>query len=265
LRALDRASTIVREADMTQPPRDGDRAPGPPQPNVLRDPARPGPNRPVANRLAAMADAGRRARLPGVSGRSSAVILLILFVAVAVVLPLALHRSAWVEAEIVVAAWFVIWTAVLTWLGYSGRTVDDDWGGFHRPRRLFGRSGGSSDGSPLPVDVVPYVDLGGIDLPDFDGGSDDGGLGCLGVIAASAVVIGAVAAVVVLLYFTIGYVIPLVALALYTIVRAMLNRVAARGHVTQGNLALSIARGAVWAAVFTAPLAIAIWLLHLAL
>jgi hypothetical protein len=199
-----------------------------------------------------------------VSGRSSAIFLLVLFVAVAVVLPLALHRSAWVEAEIVVAAWFVIWTVVLTWLGYSGRTVDEDWGGFRRPRRLFGRGGGSGPGSSLPVDALPYVDLSGVDLPDFDGGGDGGGLGCLGVILASAVVIAAVATIVVLLYFTIGYVIPLVALALYTIVRAMLNHVAARGHMTQGNLALSSARGAIWAAVYTAPLAIAIWLLHVA-
>jgi hypothetical protein len=176
-----------------------------------------------------------------------------------------LHRSAWVEAEIVVAAWFVIWTAVLTWLGYSGRTVDDDWGGFHRPRRLFGRRIGSSRVSSLPTDALPYVDLSGLDFPDFGGGGDDGGLGCLGAILALGVVIAAVTAIVVVLYFTIGYVIPLVVLALYTIVRAMLNHVAARGHVTRGNLALSFARAAIWAASYTAPLAIAIWLLHVAL
>jgi hypothetical protein len=41
--------------------------------------------------------------------------------------------------------------------------------------------------------------------------------------------------------------------------------VAARGHVTRGNLALSFARAAIWAAFYTAPLAIAIWLLHVAL
>jgi len=250
---------------MTQPPGDGDRAPGPIEPNVLSDSARPGAGRPVANRLAAMADVGGRARLPGVSGRWSAIFLLVLFVAVAVVLPLALHRSAWVEAEIVVAAWFVIWTAILTWLGYSGRTVDDDWGGFHRPRRLFGRGGGSSGGGSLPTDALPYVDLSGLGLPDFGGEGNDGGLGCLGAIVALVFVIAAVAAIVVLLYFTIGYVIPLVVLALYAIVRAMLNHVAARGHVTRGNLALSFARAAIWAAFYTAPLAIAIWLLHVAL
>ncbi len=245
---------------MPQPPRDGDRSPSPIRPNTLGDPDHPGEGQPVANRLAAMADVGGRARLPGVSGRWSAIFLLVLFVAVAVVLPLALHRAAWVEAEIVVAAWFLIWTAVLTSLGYSGRTVEEDWSGFHRPRRLFGRGGGGS----LPTDALPYVDLGGLDLPDFGGGGDGGGLGCLGAIVALVVVIAAVAAIVVLLYFTVGYVIPLVVLALYTIVRAMLNHVAARGHVTRGNLALSFARGSIWAAVYTAPLAIAIWLLHVA-
>jgi hypothetical protein len=211
-----------------------------------------------------MADAGGRARLPGISGRWSALVLLVLFVAVAIVLPLALDRSAWVEAEIVVAAWFLIWTAILAWLGYSGRMVDEDWDGFHRPRRLFGRGRESGDGSSIPVDAVPYLDLSGIDLPDLDGGGDDGGLGCLGVILAGVVLIAALAAIVAILYFTIGYVIPLIVLALYTIVRAMLNHVAARGHVTRGNLVLSTARGAIWAAAYTAPLALAIWLIHVA-
>jgi hypothetical protein len=45
----------------------------------------------------------------------------------------------------------------------------------------------------------------------------------------------------------------------------MLNHVAARGHVTRGDLALSFARGAIWAALYTAPLAVAILLLHVAL
>jgi hypothetical protein len=35
--------------------------------------------------------------------------------------------------------------------------------------------------------------------------------------------------------------------------------------VTRGALALSFSRGAIWAAIYTAPLAIAIWLLHVAL
>jgi hypothetical protein len=248
---------------MTQPPRDGDRTPSLIRPNMLGDTLRPGAGRPVANRLAALADVGRRARLPGVSGRWSAVLLLVMLVLVAVVLPLALHRSAWVEAEIVVAAWFFIWTAVLTWLGYSGRTVDEDWGGFRRPRRLFGRGGGSGGGTSS-IDAVPYVDLSGLDIPDLDVGGGDGGLGCLGAIVALVVVVAAAAAAVAILYFTVGYVIPLLVVALYTIVRAMLNHVAARGHVTRGNLALSCARGSVWAAVYTAPFAIVIWLLHVA-
>jgi hypothetical protein len=252
---------------VTQPPRD-DGMPAPIRPNTLSGAAE-GSASPRPNRLSGILDAGARARLPGVSGRWSAVLLLVLFIAVAVVLPLALHRSAWVEAEIVVAAWFLIWTAVLAWLGFAGRTVDEDWGTFRAPRRLFGRGGstgnGGRDGGTGALDAAPYLDLSGVDLPGLDGGSDDGGLGCLGAILAVVVAVGAIAAIIALLYFTIGYVIPLIAIALYTIVRAMLNHVAARGHVTQGNLPASLARGAFWAAVYTAPLAIAIWLLHVAL
>jgi hypothetical protein len=252
---------------VTQPPLD-DRMPTPIRPNNLSEGAEGSAN-PRPNRLSGMLDAGARARLPGVSGRWSAVLLLVLFLAVAVVLPLALHRSAWVEAEIVIGAWFLIWTAVLAWLGFAGRTVDEDWGTFRRPRRLFGRGGnaggGGTDGGTGVLDAAPFLDLSGVGLPDFDAGGDDGGLGCLGAILAVVVAVAAIAAIVALLYFTIGYVIPLIVIALYTIVRAMLNHVAARGHVTQGDLPASLARGAFWAALYTTPLAIAIWLLHVAL
>lgn len=230
---------------MPQPPAPDDGPRPEIRPNTLSDPARPTSGRPVTNRLARMREVGARARLPGVSGRWSAALLLVLFVAVAVMLPLALHRSAWVEAEIIVGAWFLIWTAVLTWLGYTGRAVDQDWAPFRSPRRTRGATGGSWSS----------VDF---SLPSFDVGDGDAGLACLLI----TVVIAWVVVLVLLVTFTIGYVVPLVAIGLYTLVRAMLNHVAARGHVTRGNLALSLARGAIWAAVYTAPLAIAIWLLH---
>jgi hypothetical protein len=231
------------------------------RPNTLSTPARRG-SAGVANRLSGALDDAGRARLPGVSGVWSAIALLVLFVAAAVVLPLALHRSAWVEAEIVVGAWFVIWTAVLAWLGYTGRTVEQDWEPF-RPRRLFGRGGGPIDANTVPVFDVPTFDAGDLSIPDV-GGGDGSGLGCLGAIAAGFIAVAVVGALLALFYFTIGYVIPLVAVGLYTLVRAMLNHVAARGHVTRGDLGRSLARGATWAAVYTAPLAVAIWLLHVA-
>ncbi len=223
-------------------------------PNTLSTPARRG-SAGVANRLSGALETAGGARLPGVSGVWSAVALLVLLVAAAVVLPLALHRSAWVEAEIVVGAWFVIWTAALTWLGYTGRTVEQDWEPF-RPRRLFGRGGGIDSHS------VPYFDASGLTVPDLDMGGDGGGLGCLGAIVAGFLAVAVLAALLALFYFTIGYVIPLVAIGLYTLVRAMLNHVAARGHVPRGDLATSLARGATWAGAYTAPIAVAIWLLH---
>lgn len=244
---------------MAQPPEPDDDPRPEIRPNTLSSPAGHG-SASVANRLSGALEAAGRARLPGVSGVWSGIALLVLLVAVAVILPLALHRSAWVEAEIVVGAWFVIWTAVLTWLGYTGRSVEQDWAPFRSPRRLFGRGAGVTD-----ANAVPFVDLGSLSIPDVDVGGDGGGLGCLGAIVAGFLAIVALAALVALLYFTIGYVIPLVAIGLYTLVRAMLNHVAARGHVTRGDLALSLARGTIWAAVYTAPLAIAIWLLHVAL
>jgi hypothetical protein len=65
-----------------------------------------------------------------------------------------------------------------------------------------------------------------------------------------------------LLYFTIGWVVPFVAFALYALIRTMMNRVGDQAHETRGDLPASVGRGLLWAAVYTAPLAIAVWVLH---
>jgi hypothetical protein len=233
---------MLAEDPMTQPPRD-ERPTPEIQPNTLSEPPRAGRRDVAANRLSSVRATGARARLPGVSGRTSAIVLLVLFVVVAVVLPLALHRSAWVEAEIVVLAWFAIWTAVLAWMGYGGRSVEKDWTPFVAPRRG-SSSGGGSFGD------------GGWSFPTL--GDGDLGTDILGALVAIVLI----AALAVLLYFTIGYLIPLVAIGLYTLVRTMLNQVAARGPGTQGDLAGSLGRAVVWAAIYTAPLALLIWLVH---
>ncbi len=50
--------------------------------------------------------------------------------------------------------------------------------------------------------------------------------------------------------------------ALYALVRSMLNRVGDRSDETRGHPVRALARGAAWAAVYTGPLAIAVWAIH---
>src|SRR5262249_10174101 len=78
----------------------------------------------------------RRLRLPRLSGKVSAAWLVCCFALTAVLIPMALRLPRWVEFEIVLAAWWAIWLAVLAGLLYTGRRVTDD----HRlgePRNWF--------------------------------------------------------------------------------------------------------------------------------
>jgi hypothetical protein len=126
---------------------DAGRPPAAPEPNVLTTGSRRGG---LASSTVRLLDASAtqlgKARLPGISGRWSALALLGLFAVSAVVVPLVLHRALWVEAEAVIAAWFVIWTGALTWLGYAGRSVAADWGPYRSLwSRMRGGSGGAAD------------------------------------------------------------------------------------------------------------------------
>jgi hypothetical protein len=181
------------------------------------------------------------ARIPGVSGRGSALVLAGLFVLTALALPLALHRALWVNAEAVLLAWFGIWTAALAWLGYSGRGVERDWGDYRPLWHFGGSSGGHGWASALSS-----ADLSGLDA----------GEGCLGMLVAIVVVV--VAAIV------LGWLVPLIAVGLYATVRALLNSVGRHAEATRGHLLPALAYGAAWAAIYTAPLALAVLALHLA-
>ena len=226
--------------------------------NVLSGPAA-APRADVRpNRLTrAVGRSVRAAALPGVSARSTGVVLVVCLGLAAVALPLFLHRSAWVEAEIVLLAWFVIWTAVLAWLGYAGRPLVDD-GPVPVP---WGRSARTAGGQPGAgpagfASSVPLDGLGdGFSLDLGDGDDLAGAIVALILLVVAAVLLAVVAAVV----------LPLLLALLYGAVRLMLGRVADEPDATRGRLVASVGRGALWAAVFTGPLALTVWLIHVVL
>jgi len=258
--------------DRSRRARDGKATPAavePIEPNILRDMARPNvlggtgrePEATPANLLArAAAWAGLsgasvdrlkenatqfgRARLPGVSGRWSALVLMGLFGTSAIVVPLTLHRALWVEAEAVIVVWFTIWVVALTWLAYSGRSVEQDWGPY---QSLWDRLKARTGSSPL------NYWSGAVNLP-----SDGGGEGCLTLLLT----VIAVVLILLLLYLTIGWVVPFVAIILYALLRAMLNRVTDRAEETKGNLPAALVGGVFWALLYTGPLALVVWAIH---
>ncbi len=110
--------------------------------------------------------------------------------------------SSRIRREVVIALWFLIWAAALTSLGYSGRHVEQDWGPY---RSLWERIRGRRAPSERSESDEGSWWSGAWSLPDF-GTLDAGGDG-----AASALVLILVSAVAaILLFFTIGWVVPFV-------------------------------------------------------
>ncbi|HZP82104.1 MAG TPA: hypothetical protein VFB21_10725 [Chthonomonadaceae bacterium] len=66
-------------------------------------------------------------------------------------------------------------------------------------------------------------------------------------------------------WLLIEFVIPAVAFLLYWLIRRMLSRAVNDKRDCQGRLLRSLSWGAFWASLYTAPLALLVWALHLVL
>src|SRR5437899_1630165 len=78
----------------------------------------------------------RSVRLPVVSGKLSALVLVACFALTAVIFfPLARGIDPWIRFDVVLLLWWMIWLLTLTMLLYSGNRISDD----HRLSLLAGR------------------------------------------------------------------------------------------------------------------------------
>lgn len=180
------------------------------------------------------APSGRRA----VSGRRTALIVGALLLLAAVAAPLVLRRALWLNVEAVLVLWFLVWTGALWWLGYHGRFVRRDWPGYEP---LWDRR--DKDSSSM------WSGLGDIGFSAADLGE-----GCFGALIVLLLVLAAA--------FVVGWVVPLLAFLLFTVMRVLLSQAGHRARRVRGRLGASLLVAAGWAAVYTVPLAIAVWALH---
>ena len=179
----------------------------------------------------------RRLRLPEVSGKWTVFWLLICLIITGLLIPLVLKKPLWLEFELVMAAWWVLWGIVLTKLLYKGEQIADDHQQ-HKPRDWFGFNKKESGSGP--------------DLSGCGSGAD--AEGCL-------VLVGLILALIVV-WFLIEFAIPIIFLMLYFLIRGMLVHVVHDKPQCQGDLGMSAFRGFLWATIYTAPLAGTIWLVH---
>jgi hypothetical protein len=192
----------------------------------------------------------RRVRLPRLSGKASAAWLVVCFVLTAVLIPMTLRLPRWVAFEVVLAAWWLIWLAVLTRLLYVGQRVADDhqmseprpWFSSAKPRAKPKKQ----DPNSAWWDGFFWGSLG------FD--SEAVAVGCL-IVIGLIVLVG-------LVWLLIEVAIPLMLFVLYFVTRGMLARVINDRHHCRGRLGRALAVAFLWATVYTAPLAAAVWFVH---
>jgi hypothetical protein len=192
----------------------------------------------------------RRLRL---SGKTTAFGLVLAFLTTGILIPSMMRLAIWIELEIVLAAWWGIWLAVLSAMLYHGQRVADDhqlpsprswlnWGGKKEPETQSIKKSSSSSGWS-----GWYLDFSGAD-----------GEGCMWVLVAIVVAIALFFA----LWFLIEVAIPLVLFVLYLGARGMLSHVVNDRYRCKGRLGRALSWAFVWATVYTGPLAGVVWFVH---
>lgn len=176
-----------------------------------------------------------RTLAPPVSGSMAALIGIMLFTLIAAVVPAALKLPRWLEWELVISAWWLIWATAFTVLLYRGWRVASDAPRLMRP--LEGSSKGGSSSSWLSG-------IGDVGC----GGDIEGCLVALAVIVALAIAFA-------LAWVLVELVVPALFLAGYWFIVRSLSRVANDHHDCEGKLARSTLWGALWAALYTVPIA----------
>jgi hypothetical protein len=190
-------------------------------------------------------------RLPLVSGVTSAIVLVLCFGVTALLIPFAVRQKPWIDAEIVCAAWWLIWIVGLSILLYTGHRISDDYRP-GQPRNWFTWLGDRAEDMPgathfssgcwwFPIDALT------------------GGEGCLAIL----VVIVALLVILSAAWFLIEIAFPVVGFAVYFLVRGMVGAVVNDRHGCEKSLPRAIGWGTLWATLYTAPLALLVFLVHL--
>jgi hypothetical protein len=236
-----------------------------------------------------------RVRLPSVSGKTSAVGLVVCFAVTALLIPMAAHAQPWIRFEIVLAVWWCIWAALLTTLLFGGRLVDHD---YDDTLSIFGRKSGGADAGHIAGKSKTASKKDSSRRRDQSAGEDES-LAAGGsenrANAADATgtkskkkpssgsswgwdpwssalyhsggwefLIWLLAPIVLFLaaWFLIEVAIPILAFLMYVIVGGMLQVAVNHRNSCCGSLTRSTYWGIVWATIYTAPLAVLVWMVH---
>jgi len=173
---------------------------------------------------------------PKVSRKPIVLLVSLCLIVSAVLIPVALKLPRWVEIELVLGAWWLVWVIAMVVLLYRGHAVDDD-------AEWMGGRGKRSRAALDWLSIFP------------------GDIGCL-FEGCSEVLIAILAFLLLGLavFVVVELIIPAIALLLLASIGGMFARAVNDTHDCQGRLGLSLFWGVLWATVYIGPVAaIAIW------
>ncbi len=208
---------------------------------------------------------GKRVRPPRLSGKAVAAWLILYFVLTGRLIPAVLRLPRWVEFEIVLAAWGMVWLIVLARLLYTGRLVSHDYRWDERYNWLGLPSEREMDRVP-PTPSQPDAQSERERMAYHRGLSHGLSWGSLWGPGDATAELGLILGALLLLFGVVRALtflaVPVVVFLLYFMVRGMLARVVNDRHHCRGRLARALGCGFLWATVYTAPLAGAVWFVH---
>jgi hypothetical protein len=180
-----------------------------------------------------------------VSGKWSALVIALCFLLTAILLPVAAHLPRWVEVELVIGGWWVVWCVAITWMLHRGCEIKDDVAtpdlpaGNMRNMSIFQGGNSSGDGRWYFPDSLEDLQI------------------VVWIVVALALGLGA-------LWLAVELVIPGLAFLMYALIRSMLTRVVNDRHDCSGSLVRSVSWGTLWATLYTLPIGLAVWAVHAA-
>jgi hypothetical protein len=197
---------------------------------------------------------------PKISGSGTALALGASFLMAAAIFPKALDLPRWLEAEIVMGICWLVMTVVLTALLYKGYRLKDDYV-FVSPFRKQPKAPQVAAQAGVTPQKRSWKSSCGDGCDPGSGCTslDGEGFALMLAVVAIALVLGGAA------WVLVEIALPIVVFAAYTLLLAAMKHVAHDRHGCEGALARSVGWGALWSALFVAPLALVVAALHFAL
>lgn len=179
-----------------------------------------------------------RAVAPPLSGQMTVLVTVMLMALIAGTVPTVLTLPRWIEWELVMGGWWLVWTGIFSVLLFRGWRVADD-----LPDLSKGKNDSSGSGKGILEGLGSLGDPGCVD-PE----------GC----AVAILFLIALGVALLLSWLLVELVLPVVIAAAYWLMLRALSRVANDHHDCEGHLGRAVGWAALWALVYTAPLAVVI-------